>query len=308
MLGASQPIISRKAFDFGIEMKHKNTSSFEREISNFLKDELNVTNVIINSTKIIKPYELDIYLPDHNIAIEFNGVYWHTEQKGKGKNYHLNKTDLCKEKGIQLLHIFENEWLNKRDLWKSIIKNKVGRNGNKIFARRCEVREVNSKTANLFLDNNHLQGRDRSSIRLGLYYEDELVSLFTIGKSRYNKKYQYEIHRFCNKLDTSIVGGFSKLLKYFERTYKPESIITYADKRFSNGSLYNNFFDYVHDSKPNYFYVINGLLHSRIAYQKHKLADKLDSFDESLSEYQNMLLNGYDRIWDCGNMAFMKQF
>ena len=304
-LGVSQPIISRKAMEFGIEIKHKNTSSFEREIYKFLSEELDIENVILNTNKIISPFELDIYLSDYNLAIEFNGVYWHSEKNGKDKNYHLNKTKLCEDKDIQLLHIFENEWKEKQNIWKSIIRNKINANDNKIFARKCIVKEVDSKIANLFLDGNHLQGVDSSSVRLGLYYEDELVSLFTVGKSRYNKKYQYEIHRFCNKLDNSVVGGFGKLFKHFERTYKPESLITYADKRFSNGNLYNKFFDYSHDSKPNYFYVIDSILHSRLQFQKHKLADKLDLFDESLSEYQNMLMNGYDRIWDCGNKVYI---
>ena len=307
-IGVSATTVVRRMNEQGFDLYKRPSSSHENDIFSFLSDEFDSVSVLKNSKKIIPPLELDIYLPDYNLAIEFNGIYWHSEQNGKDRNYHLNKTNFCEEKDIQLLHIFENEWNEKQDIWKSIIRNKLGKNGSKVFARKCTVKEVSSKIANLFLDDNHLQGRDRSSIRLGLYHNDELVSLFTIGKSRYDKKYQYEILRFCNKLNTSIVGGFGKLYKYFERNYNPTSIITYADKRFSDGNLYNNFFEYSHDSKPNYFYKIGHVLHSRIAYQKHKLADKLELFDESLSEYQNMLLNGYDRIWDCGNKVYTKKY
>lgn len=305
-IGVSHTTVARKLKEYGVSLNGKTFSSQETEICDYL-NQIGVNIKERGSKKIISPFELDIYLPDFNLAIEFNGIYWHTEQNGKDRNYHLNKTRMCEGKGIQLLHIFENEWNEKQDIWKSIIRNKLGKNPDKIFARKCFVKEIDSKTSNQFLNENHLQGKDRASIRIGLFYEDVLVSLFTIGKSRYNKKYQYELLRFCNKLNTSVIGGFSKLLKYFERNYQPTSLITYADKRYSDGGLYEKFFGYIHDSKPNYFYKVGQQLHSRMQYQKHKLSDKLNIFDESLTEYQNMLLNGYDRIWDCGNKVFHRE-
>jgi hypothetical protein len=123
-------------------------------------------------------------------------------------------------------------------------------------------------------------------------------------KPLYNKKYEWEIIRFCNKLNTSVVGGFSKLLKYFKNEHNG-SIITYADKRHSNGNLYkNNGFEELHDSKPNYFYVKKRDIFSREKFQKHKLKDLFENFNPDLTEWENMQLNNYDRIWDCGNKVF----
>ena len=265
-------------------------------------------NIIKNSRSIISPLELDFYMPDDNLAIEINGLYWHSELYGINKNYHLNKTRLCKEKGIQLLHIFENEIYDEKifKIWKSIIRNKLGKSS-KIFARKCEIKEVSSKETRNFLDMNHLQGNCPSSINLGLFYNDELVSLMTFGKSRYNKKIDWELLRFCNKLNYSVVGGASRLFKYFLKKYDG-SVISYADMRRSDGGLYRNLgFELSHKSGPNYWYFKNNNieLESRIMYQKHKLKNKLKIFDKNLTEWENMQLNGYNRIFDCGNQVWI---
>jgi very-short-patch-repair endonuclease len=267
-------------------------------------------SIITNSRQIISPLELDIYLPDNKLAIEFDGLYWHSELAGKDNSYHLQKTKLCEQQGIQLLHIFENEWQYKSDIVKSIIQSKIGK-CETIYARKCILRELNNTEKSLFLLDNHIQGDDRSSVKLGLFYNDELVSLMTFGKSRYNKRYEYEILRFCNKKFTNVVGGASKLLTYFERNYKPNSLITYADMRYSNGNLYKQLgFEHADTSTPNYFYFRGSdlLLHSRVKFQKHKLHNILDKFDPELTECENMKNNGWNRIWDCGNLVFVKSY
>ena len=181
-----------------------------------------------NDRKTLDGLELDIVLPKNNLAIECNGNYWHTELQGKDKHYHLNKTVECEKKNIQLLHILESEWIDKSDIWKSIINSKLGLS-NRIYARKCEIKEIlDPKIKNDFLECNHLQGKDRSSIKLGLYYQRELVSVMTFCKSRFNKNYEWEISRFASLLDTTIIGGASKLLSHFKKVYNPKSIITYA--------------------------------------------------------------------------------
>ncbi len=283
-------------------------SSSEQEICNHIMS--NNIQYIQSERSILCGKELDIYIQSHNLAIEFNGIYWHSERNGKNRSYHLNKTKDCSTQNIHLLHIFENEWLDptKQSIWKSIINNKLGICSQKIFARKCQINEVDNKTTKQFLLNNHLQGHTPSSINIGLYYEDELISLMTFGKSRYNKKYQYELIRFCNKINTLVIGGASKIFKYFIRNYNPQSLISYADLRYSNGALYEKLgFNKLKNSSPNYFYFkINNAskLMSRVQFQKHKLQDKLEIFDPELTEYQNMLNNGYDRIWDCGNCVY----
>jgi hypothetical protein len=274
-----------------------------------------------NDRTIISPLELDIYYPKHKLAIEYNGLMFHSFGKSEysmfnnyydekvNKFNHLNKTNLCKDREIQLLHIFENEWLNgtKREIWKSIISNKLGLIKNKVYARKCYIQEISVKTKNTFLNTNHLQGEDISKIKLGLYYNDELVSVMTFGKSRFNKNYEYELIRFANKINTNVIGGASKLFSYFKRNFSPNSIITFADKRYSDGNLYEVLgFNYLRESKPNYFYFTPSEmeLKSRVQFQKHKLKDKLLEFDANSTESENMFNNGYRRIWDCGNYVY----
>lgn len=287
----------------GIEIRNYFFSTAEKEIIDFIK----INNIQINIRSIIPPYEIDIYIPEHKLAIEFDGLYWHSN---KPKNYHLVKTQMCEEKGIQLLHIFENEWIDpiKQDIWKSIISGKLDRN-DRIFGRKTEIREIiDNKLVKEFLDNNHLQGHCPSSIKLGLFYNDELVSIMTFGKTRFSKKYEYEMIRFCNKKFLSVVGGASKLYKYFVRNYNPESIVSYADRRYSNGNLYDKLgFEFSHNSTPNYWYfkLPDIILYSRIKFQKHKLKDLLENFNNDISEIENMYNNNYRRIFDCGNIIYV---
>ncbi len=283
----------------------QSVSGKEKNILDFIKS-IYQDKIIDNSREIISPKELDIFIPEKNLAIEFNGIYWHSEEY-KSRNYHTDKTNLCKEKGIQLIHVFEHQWDNKPEIFKSAIANKLGLS-TKIYARKCKVVELNN--VKNFLDNNHLQGNCGSSIKLGLTYNDELVSVMTFGKPRFNKDHEYELLRFCNKLNTTVIGGASKLLKYFERKYNPKSIISYANLQWSNGKVYKNLgFTELSISEPNYWWTKGGSVLSRYQCQKHKLGVILkDKFNPSLSEKKNMENNGYSRLYDCGNMVFVKNY
>ena len=204
----------------------RTTSNMEKELNEWIIS-LGI-ETIENTRKIISPKELDIYIPSHNLAIEFDGLYFHGEIGGqKDSKYHLNKTKMCQEKGIQLLHIFEDEWIEKQNIVKSIIKSKLGIYDVTLHGRKCTINKISSKEANNFYNENHIQGSCLSSINLGLFHENEFVSCLSFSKSRFNKKYDWEITRFANKLNTKIHGAFSKLWKQ-----RPKgSIITYSDKR-----------------------------------------------------------------------------
>lgn len=277
----------------------------ESEIKNFI-DAFNISYKN-NCRQTISPKELDVYIPDLNIAIEMNGNYYHSELFGKPPNYHLEKTKDCEERGIQLIHVFESEWINNKELIKSMIKAKIGKN-HRIFARNCKIVEVSNSNKNDFLVKNHIQGKDNSGIRYGLYHDGELVSIMTFLKSRFNKKYEMEISRFASKQGITVVGGASKLFKHFIKTHNPSSVISYSNKRFSQGNLYKQMgFEHLYDSKPNYFYFnvkSPYVLLSRQQFQKHKLERVLETFDPELTEWENMKNNGYNRIWDCGNGAW----
>lgn len=251
--------------------------------------------------------EIDIYLPDYKLGIELDGIYVHSEiGGGKDKNYHKEKDEFFQTFGIKVLHFWDIEWIEKTKIVKSIIKNKIGKSDKRVYARNCIVKELNSKQSRVFLNENHLQGFKASSIYIGLFVEDKIVSILSLSKSRYNKNYDFEITRFCSKLNTIVVGGFSKLLNYFLIRNKGCSIVSYVDLRFGKGNFYlKNNFKYGKTSSPNYFYTKDYInLESRIKYQKHKLKNILEIYDDSLSEWENMQLNGYDRIWDCGNSSY----
>ena len=252
---------------------------------------------------------LDIYLPEKKIAFEFDGLYWHNEINKPDKNYHLNKTEECSKKDIQLIHIFEDEWIYKQDIVKSRIKSLLNTSTNKIYARKCIIKEITNKESRTFCDNNHLQGGINSNLSFGLYYDNELVSVMTFGKLRKNlgsktKEGYYELLRFCNKLDSNVIGGASKLLKHFINAYNPQEIISYADRRWSKGNMYEKLgFTFSHNSQPNYYYVFGNTKKNRFNFRKDILIKKYNC-PKNMSEHEFCLSQKWYRIYDCGTLVY----
>lgn len=259
--------------------------------------------IIQSDRKQLEGKEIDIWIPEKNLGIEFHGVYWHS---GKTMD-HLEKFQIAKKNGITLLQIFSSEWEQKPETVISIIKSKMGMFDKRIYARQTTVREVSHNDYMVFTDTYHLQGSSIAKVRLGLYHGDELVSIMSFSKSRFSKKHEWEMIRYCNKFGHQIIGGASKLFAYFVKNYNPSSIVTYADARHSFGTIYTTLgFDFVNHSSPNYFYFNNtGILESRQKYQKHKL-EKLfpDIYDVSKTERQIMNEAGYGNVYDAGNLVF----
>lgn len=313
----SESTIRRNMTKFGI-LNRTNQTIEESVIEELGLSKFN--DLIRNDRTLIYPKEIDILIPSSKFGIEYNGMMWHSDGNSKSsklnirgsKNRHVEKTNLVEDQGYQLFHIFECEWKDERhrDIWKSVVNSKIGKS-KRIYARNCLVKEIDSKTCKEFENGNHLQGSGVAKIRIGLYHDSDLVSVMTFSKSRYDKKVEYELIRFCNKKDTTVVGGASKLLTFFERKYKPRSIVSFANRRWSQGNVYEKLgFEKIAFTSPNYFYFIPGenLLHSRVKFQKHKLKDKLNVYQEELSESENMFLNGYRKIYDCGNIKYVKNY
>ena len=285
---------------------YKGYSLIEDEITNFIQQNYDGEILLKDRVLLSRRREIDIYLPDLNLAFEINGLYWHSEIWGKYRDYHISKTTELLDKNIHLIQIFDYEWLFKKDIIKSIILNKLNKIPNKIYARKCTIKIINDNDKVTFLSNNHIQGNCVSPINLGLYYNDELVSIMTFGKNRFKKDNTIELLRFCNKLNTNVIGGASKLFKYYINNYNPTIIITFADRRYSLGKLYPILgFEFNSFTKPSYFYWKNMNVYNRMSFQKHMLKDKLEIFNPLLSEYDNMLQNKYNRVWDCGNYKFV---
>lgn len=284
----------------GCPFHNCNSSAKEKEIFSFVKTICK--DALSNDRKVLCGHELDVYIPSKRIAFEFDGLFWHNENC-KPKNYHLNKTIECQNKNIRLIHIFEDEWRNNKNIWKSMINNVLGNTHKKIYARNCKVKEVDANISTSFLKLNHIQGMCPSSIKLGLYYKDELVSIMTFGKSRHfigNGKCEYELLRFCNALDTIVVGGASKLFKHFIKMYNPKSVVSYADRRWSCGNLYNKLgFEFEHYSKPNYYYIIKEKRKNRFNFRKSILVKKYNC-PINMSERDFCKQQKWYRIYDCG--------
>ena len=273
----------------------------EKEVLNYIKS-IYDGKILENDRSL--DIELDIYVPELNIAIEYNGLYWHSS-KFKEKKYHLNKTEICENNNIQLIHIFENEWLNKKEIVKSILKAKLGKTTNRIYARKCKIKEVPSKIANDFLDKNHIQGKDNAPIRYGLYYNGDLVQLMTLKRSHRSKEKYMELKRSCSILNTNVIGGFSKLLKYVKSKIN-EDIITFGDRRYSyKENVYSKIGKFIAITPPNHFYINGNILEGREKYQKHKLKDIFENFDSSKTAIQNCHDNDLYEIYDCGNWKYI---
>lgn len=286
--------------------QYQRSSKLEKEILAFLKTITN-TKIIENSRQIIPPQELDLYLPEMNTAIEFDGLWYHSEGSPNyiSPSYHLQKTIECLKKEIHLIHIFEDEWVFKKQITMERLKNILNiNNKQRIHARQCIIQQIDIKIKNKFLNKYHIQGTDKSSIKLGAFYKNELVSVMTfskgnIAKGNKAKEYIWELNRFCSNCNYHIPGIASKLLTYFKRNFKWIEIYSYADRRWSNGNLYNKLgFNLQHITKPNYWY-IKGL--NRI--HRFNLRKKSNE-PKDIPEWALRNKDGYYRIWDCGNLKF----
>lgn len=252
-----------------------------------------------------KRYEMDIYVPEKNVAFEYDGVYWHSIEI-VDKNYQLNKSIAAKNKGIRMLHIFEDEWINSTDICKSIISSSLGIYQRTIPARKCNFIKLTSEDYRNFCDENHIQGSINSKYKYGLSYKDEIVQVIGIGQSRF-KKNELEIHRMCTKKFTNVIGGFSKLMSHIKEELSNEYDIlySYVDLSKFTGNGYESVgFEYVSTSKPSYFYIKGLKRYNRIQFQKHKLKNLLEHFDESKTEQENMIDNNYLCVYDCGTKKY----
>ena len=293
----------------GLNLLNPFGSYAEKEISDWLSA-MQIGHVLHDRT-ICRPKELDIYIPDHKLALEFDGLYWHSEEAGKDKSYHIDKTHECNKQEIELIHIFEDEWINNKDICKSIISGKLGLIANKIPARKCKVREIDNRTLQPFLDSNHLQGHTHGSINLALYYNDAIVSAMTFGRPRYNKNVQWELLRLATKINTYVVGGMQKLWSYFQKTYVPSSIVSYCDKRWFSGDIYSSL-GFIKKNKaiPTYWYTDCEHRYHRSRFTKKKVVKyALEIPNNMLTEAQLNTMTEKQitsdildllRIWDCG--------
>jgi len=257
---------------------HK-SSKLELELLEFIKNNYN-GQILNNKRNIINGYEIDIYLPELNIAFEFNGLYWHNEVN-KHKNYHMDKTNLCQKIGIELIHIWEDQWEFQKDIIKSMVLYKLNKISNIINSNDTILKEIKDNfIISNFLKMNNISGYLKCKINIGLYYNNEIISIMSFKK---DKKNIYKLLFFCNKLNTNVINAEHKIFNFFIDKYKPSKILSYADRSFINYNLYNNLnFKLESITNPKYHYIINRKRVNSKKSQKGKIY----------------------KIYDCGNLIF----
>lgn len=259
--------------------------------------------------EILRNREIDIFIPSLKLGIEYNGLHWHSEKFGKDKNYHLDKLNKCNEQGIKLIQIFEDEWINHREICESKLKQICGLNRNpKIFGRKCEIREIPKKDEVYeFLDKNHIQGRTGFTIALGAYYNNELVGVMTFKKE---KEGYWDLNRFATDINYQCIGIGGKLFKYFTRNYPFIEIKSFADRRWTtdtDNNLYTKLgFEFDSYVPPTYWYYRDGEIvrHHKFGFRK-QILHKRYGLPLDLKESEMAERLGYARIWDCGLIKYV---
>lgn len=287
---------------------HSGKSGAEEELRNYVIELLGEDAVVANDKSVIPPYELDIYVPERNIAIEYNGLYWHNERRGKKRNYHRDKALSCKDAGVQLITVWEDEWQYRRDTVKSMIAHKLGVSpAGRIYARRTKVVELTAQQAREFCERYHIQGFVQGSLYAGLV--DGAGDLVAVSVWRKNGTHAY-LERYCTS--QVVVGGMGKLLAYgpsWARLVGVVDIVTFADLCVSNGDLYEKL-GFTKDKilRPDYKYVVNDRRVHKFNYRKKRFKEDPNLvWQDGLSESELAILNGIDRVWDCGKIRYTLQ-
>lgn len=294
-----------------INMTFTKNSKSELEILNFLKErglECRSDRHILNGR------EIDIFIPEKNIGIEYNGNKWHTEWFAKkDKNYHLFKMEECREKGVGLITIFEDEY----ELHKEIVLNKLTHILNignehtpKLYGRKCQIKEIYSYIAEDFLNVNHIQGFVNSTLFLGAFYNENLVGVMSFTKQADNN---WELTRLATDIKYNCCGVGGKLFNYFIKNYDFNEIKSFADRRWTldeNNNIYTKLGFVFHSfTKPNYtYYNANVNRYKRFHkfnFRKDKLVKKYSQLNPRMTETEMVKELGYDRIWDCGLIKYV---
>ena len=286
-------------------------SKGEMSVFDYLRT-LYYEEILTRCKNVISPYELDIYIPSKKIAIEYDGLIWHSERFNKDKNYHLTKTQLCEKQGIQLIHIFENEWINKREIVKAKLKHILGCDDNlqKVFARKCMVKEINKIESKKFLNVNHIQGFSGATHHFGCFYNNELIGVMSFKRETKNSD-KWELTRFATDITRHCVGVGGKLFKHFISKHNPSEIKSFADRRWStnNDNLYIKLgFKLDKVLKPDYYYINNKLdLFHKFNFRKQTLLKKYPNkeLNENMTEYEMTQKLGYYKIWNCGLLRYL---
>lgn len=286
----------------------KFSSGPEKEVLEYVRSILDDDCEIVSDTRsVIPPHELDIYIPSRRTAIEFNGIYWHSEQAGKDRNYHYDKWKSCQDIGVHLITVWEDDWRDGRPIVESLIAHKLGVSADvRVPARSTSFRKVDIPTAREFLDGTHIQGFREMCTNFGLFVKDSVRPVAVMSVSRNGET--LTIERYSTSC--TVQGGFTKLLTHVLQSgdYKGSirNVITFSDNMVSDGGLYrNNGFIVDRILRPDYSYVHKDHRYHKFVFRKSRFRnDKFLKFQEGLTEKELADLNGLRRVWDAGKVRW----
>ena len=281
--------------------KRHGLSTPELELVEFIRT---IAPCVQGSREVISPKEIDCWVPTKKVAVEMCGLYWHSNER-LPNDYHLKKTELCIEKGVRLIHVFQDEWDNKRDICKSIIRNALGVSSKVYYARKLTITRAKYSEVKAFFNENHMQGSTPAQRYLVLKDSEKVVAAASFSYSRLKKDNEWELVRYCSLLDTTVVGGLSRLVKNFLIQEGVTTLISYCNRRFFTGKGYEAAgFEFISNGAPTYYWTNKIERYTRYRTQKHKLEKFLLNFDASLSESSNMEAAGFNKIYDCGSSLY----
>lgn len=303
-LGVYYSTVGEYCRQHGFKIRQRSNYSLEeKQLSDYLNS-LNVTHET-GDWDTLNGRELDIWIPEHRLAIEINGLYWHSfhpsQNRAENRKRHLEKTTECEQKQIDLVHVTDWEWHNQKHIIKNLLMSKLNKN-RRVGARLCQAVEITNAQANAWFLQYHLQGSTPAHRSFALAQGKELLLVISIGRSRFDSDFSYELLRMCGAPGITVSGGLSKLMTYIKNQLNQSEIVTYCDRSKSRGLGYIAAgFQLIRSTDPGYFWTDSTNIISRYRSQKSRLHQLLSNFDPTQSESQNMFANRYRRYWDCGN-------
>lgn len=289
-------------------------SNGEKEIYNMAVSIFGENNVIKNDRCLLEGKELDIYIPSKGIAIEFDGLIWHSEygKRGKDKHYHLNKTEKCKKKNVRLIHIFEDEFIEHKEIVINKLKHIFNFNTDAISigARSCSIVKTDTKTAKDFLNKFHIQGFSSSTVYYAACYNNEIVSIMSFKKETKNSD-NWELTRFATDINYRVNGAASKLFKHFVNDYRPLKVKSFLDRRWNTegDTVYEKLgFEVDKILPPDYHYVKSSKRYHKFGFRKNTILKKYGTtyhLTDEMTESEMTKIIGFYKIWDCGLVRYV---